>query len=55
MSQNLYLGNYGMIAGGLAYMLVVFVGLTIFAARVFSSDKILTMKLRFGKKKPAVV
>lgn len=55
VSQNLYLGNYGMIAGGLAYMLVVFVALTIFAARVFSSDKILTMKLRFGKKKPAVV
>ena len=54
VSQNLYLGNYGMIAGGLAYMLVVFVGLTIFAARVFSSDKILTMKLRFGKKKPTV-
>jgi len=55
VSQNLYLGNYGMIAGGLAYMLVVFVALTIFAARVFSSDKILTMKLRFGKKKSAVV
>lgn len=54
VSQNLYLGNYGMIAGGLAYMLVVFVGLTIFAARVFSSDKILTMKLRFGKKRPSV-
>jgi len=51
VSQNLYLGNYGMIAAGLSYMLVVFVGLTIFAARVFSSDKILTMKLRFGKKK----
>jgi ABC-2 type transport system permease protein len=55
VSQNLYLGNYGMIAGGLAYMLVVFVVLVIFAARVFSTDKILTMKLRFGKKKPAVV
>ncbi len=53
--QNLYLGNWGMIAGGLAYMLVVFVALTIFAARVFSTDKILTMKLRFGKKKSAVV
>jgi ABC-2 type transport system permease protein len=52
--QNLYLGNWGMIAGGLAYMLVIFVGLTIFAARVFSSDKILTMKLRLGKKKSAV-
>ena len=37
VSQNLYLGNYGMIAGGLAYMLVVFVVLVIFAARVFST------------------
>ncbi|MGB8958080.1 MAG: ABC transporter permease, partial [Candidatus Aminicenantales bacterium] len=51
VSQNLYLGNYGMIAAGLGYMLVVFVVLTIFAARIFSTDKILTMKLRFGKKK----
>ena len=53
VSQNLYLGNYGMIAGGLAYMLIVFVILVIFAARVFSTDKILTMKLRFGKKRTA--
>jgi ABC-2 type transport system permease protein len=54
VSQNLYLGNYGMIAGGLAYMFVIFVVLVIFAARVFSTDKILTMKLRFGKKKASV-
>ncbi|MCX6569011.1 MAG: ABC transporter permease [Candidatus Aminicenantes bacterium] len=51
--QNLYLGNYGMIFGGLAYMFIVFTVLVIFAARVFSSDKILTMKLRFGKKRGA--
>lgn len=51
--QNLYLGNYTMIAAGLGYMLLVFVALTVFAAKVFSSDKILTMKLRFGKKKGA--
>jgi len=54
VSQNLYLGNYGMIFGGLVYMLVVFTGLVLFAARVFSTDKILTMKLRIGKKKTAV-
>jgi ABC-2 type transport system permease protein len=53
VSQNLYLGNYGMIAGGLAYMFVVFTVLVVFAARVFSTDKILTMKLRFGKKRGA--
>lgn len=55
VSQNLYLGNYGMIAAGLAYMLVVFIVLVICAARIFSTDKILTMKLHFGKKKAAVV
>jgi len=53
VSQNLYLGNYGMIVAGLVYMLIVFVILVIFAARIFSTDKILTMKLRFGKKKTA--
>jgi ABC-2 type transport system permease protein len=53
--QNLYLGNWGMIAGGLVYMFVVFAILTFFAARIFSTDKILTMKLRFGKKKSAVI
>jgi ABC-2 type transport system permease protein len=54
VSQNLYLGNYGMIAGGLAYMFMIFVVLVVFAARIFSTDKILTMKLRFGKKKATV-
>jgi ABC-2 type transport system permease protein len=54
VSQNLYLGNWGMIAFGLGYMFIIFVVLTIIAARIFSTDKILTMKLRFGKKKGAV-
>jgi ABC-2 type transport system permease protein len=54
VSQNLYLGNYGMIAAGLVYMLIVFAILVVFAARIFSTDKILTMKLRFGKKRPSV-
>ncbi len=55
VSQNLYLGNWGMIAFGLGYMAVIFVVLTVIAARIFSTDKILTMKLRLGKKKPATV
>ena len=53
VSQNLYLGNWGMIAGGLVYMFGVVVVLTVFAARIFSTDKILTMKLRFGRKRAA--
>lgn len=55
VSQNLYLGNYGMIAAGLGYMLLVFAVLVVYAAKIFSTDKILTMKLRFGKKKAAAV
>lgn len=51
VSQNLYLGQYGMILGGLVYNLIVFAVLVVFAARIFSTDRILTMKLRFGKKR----
>jgi ABC-2 type transport system permease protein len=54
VSQNLYLGNWSMIAFGLGYMALIFIVLTVIAARIFSTDKILTMKLRLGKKKPAV-
>jgi ABC-2 type transport system permease protein len=49
--QNLYLQNYGAILAGIAYEAVVFAILVAIAARVFSTDKILTMKLRWGKKK----
>jgi ABC-2 type transport system permease protein len=54
VTQNIYLGNYGMILGGVVYMLVIFFILVVFAARVFSTDRILTMKLRFGRKKTTV-
>jgi ABC-2 type transport system permease protein len=45
-TQNLYLQNYGAIWGGIIYMLVVFAVLVFLAARIFSTDKILTMKLK---------
>jgi ABC-2 type transport system permease protein len=32
-------------------MLILFVVLVVVAARIFSTDKVLTMKLRWGKKK----
>jgi ABC-2 type transport system permease protein len=50
-TQNLYLQNYGAIWGGILYMLVVFGILVFLAARIFSTDKILTMKLKlkFGR------
>jgi len=50
-TQNLYLQNYGMILWGILYVFVVFVILVVLAARIFSSDKILTMKLRLKRKK----
>ncbi len=50
-TQNLYLQNYTFILGGILYMLIVFGVLVVFAARIFSTDKILTMKLKWGKKR----
>jgi ABC-2 type transport system permease protein len=49
--QNLYLQNYGAILGGIGYEILVFAVLVGIAARIFSSDKILTMKLHWGKKR----
>ena len=50
-TQNLYLENYSAILYGILYMIVVFIVLIIIAARIFSTDKVLTMKLKFRKKK----
>jgi ABC-2 type transport system permease protein len=51
ITQNLYLENYRAILYGILYMIAVFVVLIVIAARIFSSDKVLTMKLKFRKKK----
>ncbi len=50
-APNLFLGNIGTVALGIAYQLAWFVGLVFVAARIFSSDKILTMRLSLGKKR----
>ena len=50
-SQNLLLENYSAVLYGILYMLAVFIVLIIVAARIFSTDKVLTMKLKFRKKK----
>lgn len=52
-APNLFLGNVGAVALGIAYQLAWFVVLVFVAARIFSSDKILTMRLSLGKKKGA--
>jgi len=48
---NLFLGNYGIVWFGIVYQFVWFAVFVTIAARVFSSDRILTMKLSWGKKK----
>jgi len=50
-SQNIFLGSYAPIVYGIIYQFVVFMIFVILAARIFSSDKIITLKLRFGKRK----
>lgn len=48
---NLFLGNYGIVWWGIGYQLVWFAVFVTIAARVFSSDRILTMKLSLSRKK----
>jgi ABC-2 type transport system permease protein len=50
-SQNLMLENYSAVFFGILYMLAVFIVLIIIAARIFSTDRVLTMKLRFRRKR----
>jgi ABC-2 type transport system permease protein len=50
-SQNLLLENYSAVLYGILYMLAVFIVLILLAARIFSTDRVLTMKLKFRKKK----
>lgn len=49
-SQNILLGNYAVVFYGILYMLAVFIILIFICGRIFSTDRVLTMKLRFGKK-----
>ncbi len=48
---NLFLDNYAMVWFGIAYETVWFLVFVVIAARIFSSDRILTMKLDLGKKR----
>lgn len=50
-SQNILLGNYSLIFYGIIYMFLVFMILIFISARIFSTDRVLTMKLRFGGKR----
>lgn len=50
-SQNILLNNYQPIFYGILYMLFVFSALVLTAARIFSTDRVLTMKLKWRRKK----
>lgn len=49
--EKLMTQNYIFIGMGIAYQAVVFIFFVILAAKIFSSDKILTLKLNFKRKK----
>lgn len=51
-TPNIMLGNHLSILYGSVYLLILFIIFVYIAARIFSSDLILTMKLNFSKKKP---
>ncbi|MDE7364000.1 MAG: ABC transporter permease [Ruminococcus sp.] len=48
--SNIMFGNMAVFWGGMAYQAVAFVVCLFFAVKLFSSDKILTASLNFGKK-----
>ncbi len=50
-TPNIMLGHISAVFYGILYMAVVFLVLVVIAARIFSTDRVLTMKLRWGKKK----
>ncbi len=50
-AQNLFLGNDAAVWAGIGYQAVWFVAFAIIAARIFSSDRILTMKLALRGRK----
>ena len=50
-TQNIILENNRAILLGILYMAIFFGVLVVIAGRIFSTDKVLTMKLKWGKKK----
>jgi ABC-2 type transport system permease protein len=48
--KAVFFGNYGVVFAGYAYMALFASVCILIAARIFSTDRILTAKLRFGKK-----
>lgn len=50
-APNIFMKNYWFVFAGIAYQAVFFLVFVFIAAKIFSSDKITTIKLNFSKKK----
>lgn len=50
-SQNIFLGDYAPIIYGIIYQFAVFMVFVIITTKIFASDKVITLKIKFGKKK----
>jgi len=50
MPKAILFGNYGLVFAGFAYMALFAAACIAIAARMFSTDRVLTAKLRFGRK-----
>ena len=50
-AQNLFLGNRDVVWMGIGYQMLWFIAFALIAARIFSSDRVLTMKLDLRRKK----
>lgn len=50
-SANLFLDNYAAVIWGILYQIIWFIVFVLIAAKIFSSDKIVTLKLNFSRKK----
>jgi ABC-2 type transport system permease protein len=52
-AQNILFHRYTQVVYGIAYELFVFAVFVYIASKLFTSDRILTMRLNFGKKRPS--
>ena len=50
-SQEIFFKQYSLVVAGIIYQIIVFVIFVYIASRVFSSEKLMTLKFSFGKKK----
>lgn len=50
-AQNIILGSYMPIIYGIIYQFVIFMIFVIISTKIFSSDKVITLRIKFGKRK----